>query len=45
LRLEIALVPESIESTFEQFKRVAEQKNITWLEEWQVGHSALGKSD
>jgi hypothetical protein len=37
-------MPESIEGTFEQFKEVAEKKNITRLNEWQVGYGALEKA-
>jgi hypothetical protein len=37
-------MPESIESTFEQFKDVAKRKNITRLSEWQVGFGALEKA-
>ena len=35
---------ESIKSTFEQFKEVAKKKNITRLNEWQVGYGALDKA-
>lgn len=37
-------MPESIETTFEQFKEVAAKKNITRLNEWQVGYGALEKA-
>ncbi len=35
---------ESIEATFERFKEVAEKKNITRLNEWQVGFGNLEKA-
>jgi len=37
-------MPESIEATFEQFKEVAKKKNITRLNEWQVGFGNLEKA-
>jgi len=37
-------MPKSIEATFEQFKGVAKKKNITRLNEWQVGFGALEKA-
>ena len=37
-------MPESIETTFEQFKKVAKKKNITRLDEWHVGYGALEKA-
>jgi len=37
-------MPESIETTFEQFKDVAKKKNIARLNEWQVGFGNLEKA-
>jgi hypothetical protein len=37
-------MPESIETTYEQFKEVAQKNNVTRLNEWQDGFSNLDKA-
>ena len=37
-------MPESIRATYENFMQVARKKNVTRLNEWQVGFGALEKA-
>ena len=37
-------MPESIEAAYEHFMKIAKKKNISRLNEWQVGFSALEKA-